>query len=125
MTEEENEMKKLEEMTKHERLLRKIICDIRNDYVGGFENMMMDYDKEQLKELMPNGFPTREEVIEYIYREVMCGNEKILRSPLDIYAIEKKHIKFMGEKFVRELIEDRVDYDIQHNGWIWLDKEEK
>lgn len=113
-------MKKLEEMTLHERTLRKIICDIRNDYVGGIENMILDNDEEQLKEFFPNGYPTREEVIEYIYGEVMRGKEKVLRSPLDIYALEKKHIKFMGEKFVRELIEDRVDFDIKKNGWSWL-----
>ena len=32
-------------------------------------------------------------------------------------AIEKKHIKFMGEKFVRELIMDRVLADYKKHGW--------
>lgn len=113
-------MKKREEMTFNERVLRKIIIDFRNEYIGGIENMLSDYDEEQLKEFFPNGYPTREDVIEYIYGEVMNGKEKVLRSPQDIVALEKRHIHFMGEKFVRELIEDRVDFDINKNGWSWL-----
>ena len=117
---EELIMKKKEEMTREERLLRQIICDIRNEYIGGIENSILDNDENTLKELYPNGYPTREDVIKYIYNEVMCGNNEVLRSPQQPIALEKKHIKFMGEKFVKELIEDRIDYDIKHNGWSWL-----
>lgn len=108
-------MKRKEEMTRDERLLRNIIVGIRNDYIGGLENMILDNDDVDMKSL-----PTREEVIEYIYHEVMDGKEEVLYMPNDIVGIEKKHIHLMGEQFVRELIEDRVDFDIKKNGWSWL-----
>lgn len=47
----------------------------------------------------------------------MSGNEKYLVSPQRDLALEKKHIHFMGEKFVRELIADRVEADFRKNGW--------
>jgi hypothetical protein len=112
-------MKRKEEMTKHERMLRNLIVGIRNDYIGGLENMTYDYDEDQLKEMGVH-FPTRDEVVEYIYNEIMNGKEQIVHCPNDIWGMEKKHIRFLGEQFVRELIEDRVDYDINKNGWVWL-----
>ena len=112
-------MKAKEEMTRDERLLRKIIVAMRNDIVGCNENMTYDYDEEELKK-MDWHFPTRDEVVDQIYNEIMNGDGKVVRCPNEIWGLEKKHIHFMGEKFVRELIEDRVDYDIEHNGWVWL-----
>ena len=108
-------MKRKEEMTRDERLLRNIIVEIRNDYIGGLENMILDNDDVNMKSL-----PTREEVIEFIYHEVMDGKEEVLYMPNHIIGIEKKHIHLMGKQFVRELIEDRVDFDIKKNGWSWL-----
>lgn len=113
-------MKKLEEMTLNERILRKIVVGIRNDYIGGIENMILDYSEEEIKEYFPNGFPTRDDVVEYIYKEVMNGKEEYITAPNDIISLEKRHIHFMGEQFVREMIENRVDFDIKKNGWSWL-----
>ena len=113
-------MIKKEEMTYEQRLLRKLICDIRNEIVGGYENSILDNDEEELKKMYPNGMPTREDIINEIYNEVMDNKSKYLRSNDCPIMLEKKHIHFMGEKFVRELIENRVDYDINHNGWSWL-----
>ena len=112
-------MKKLEEMTRNEKMVRRIIIGLRNEYVGGFENMLLDYGEDGMKE-MGYTLPTREEVIEYIYNEIMGGNDDYIYCPNECWGIEKKHIKFMGEKFIRELIEDRVDHDINKNGWAWL-----
>lgn len=108
-----------EEMTREQRMLRSIIVAMRNDIVGGNENMTYDYSEEELKE-MGWKFPSREEVIERIYEDIMNGNSKVVMCPNECWGLERKHIHFMGEKFVRELIEDRVDYDINKNGWIWL-----
>ena len=40
-------MKKLEEMTLNEKKLRAIICDLRNEIIGGFENLLSDNGEEE------------------------------------------------------------------------------
>lgn len=105
-------MKKLEEMSFHERLLRSIIIDLRNELIGGWENSYLD----------GHGYPqnyTKEDAVNDIYDCVMNGKEKYVSSSIRNLAIEKKHIHFLGAKFVRELIEDRVEADYRKNGWAF------
>ena len=110
-------MKKLEEMTQNEKTLRAIICDFRNEIIGGFENLLSDNGEEEGEKFWPLQYRTKQHVVNAIYDLVMNGTEKYLTSSIRAIAIEKKHIKFMGEKFIRELIEDRVEYDYRKNGW--------
>lgn len=119
-------MKALSEMTFNEKQVRKMICEIRDEYVGGIQNACYDYSEEEFTEMY--GRPTRQSVIDYIYDTLMKGNEPIIRSSISMLAIERKHVKFLGEAFIRELIADRVDYDYDHNGWDFpndYSKEEK
>ena len=110
-------MKKLEQMSFEERILRKIIIDLRNYVVGGYENSASDMGDEEFIETY--GYITKDQVVEEIYNEIMCGNNKYVQSPSRMLVLEKKHIKFMGSKFVRELIEDRVESDYDKYGWMF------
>ena len=110
-------MKTLEEMTMNEKTLRSIIIDFRNELIGGFENMTYDCSTEECEEYWPLKNRTKQYVVDYIYSLVMKGNDKYLTSSIRNIALEKKHIKFMGSQFVRDLIEDRVQSDYTKHGW--------
>lgn len=110
-------MKAKEEMTMNERTLRSIIIDMRREFIGSFENMTYDESEEKCEEYWPLKQRTKQYVVDLIYGWVMNGNDKYLQSPMRNIAMERKHIKFMGSQFVRELIEDRVEYDFNKNGW--------
>jgi len=118
-------MKKLEEMTQNEKKLRAIICDFRNEFIGGFINLLSDNGEEEGEKFWPLQHRTKQYVVDTIYNWVMNGTERYLQSSTRNIAIEKKHIKFMGEKFIRELIEDRVEYDYRHNGWAFPNNYDK
>lgn len=110
-------MKKFEEMTFHEKMLRKIIIDFRNDIVGGLENSYLDMGQDDEKFIKEHGRITEDEICEAIYFDIMHGKEKFLVSSQGV-GIEKKHIRFLGEEFIRELIADRVSHD-HEKGWLF------
>ena len=109
-------MKELSKMTFHEKLLRHIIICYRNDFIGGRANAYSDYGEEEYNKMYPTPL-TKEDVVNYIYGEIMNGNDQYVTSPHDNISLEKKHIKFLGSDFIRELIEDRVQADYEKNGW--------
>lgn len=110
-------MKKLEEMTFNEKLLRRMICDMRNEIIGGFENTVADNDEAYCEEIWPVKDRTKEVVVDEIMTMIFNGTDKYLKSSSSPFMLEKKHIKFMGKKFVRELVEDRVEWDYKKHGW--------
>ena len=110
-------MKSLKEMTFEEKMLRHIICGMRDVIIGGFENTYADCGEEQAEECWPLKDRTKENVVNDILSQIFDGKESYVVSPIDFNGLEKKHIKFMGKAFVKELIEDRVEYDYQHEGW--------
>lgn len=110
-------MKSLNEMTLQEKMLRHIIIGMRNEIIGGFSNTYCDYGEEQAEEYWPLKDRTKENVVDNILSQILNGKGRYISSPVDMTALEKKHIKFMGKAFVKELIEDRVEYDYQHGGW--------
>lgn len=110
-------MKKLEEMTFNERTLRAIICDMRNEIIGGFENTALDYDEEECEKIWPLASRTKEVVVDEIMSMIFNGNDKYVSSSTRPITLEKKHLRFMGKKFIRELVEDRVEADYKKNGW--------
>ena len=110
-------MKKLEEMTSDEKTLRAIICDMRNEFIGGFENMTCDNDEEECEKYWPLKTRTKEYVCDCIYGWIMNGNDRYLRSNMRPICIERKHLKFMGKSFIKALIEDRVEADYRKYGW--------
>jgi len=108
-------MKKLEEMSYNEKQVRRLIVGFRNDYVGGLENAYLDNGEEEF--LNTYGVIKVKDIEDYIYDELINGNEKIVYHPTDGWGVEKKHIKFLGKDFIEELIHNRVMYDYNKNGW--------
>ena len=113
-------MKKVEEMTFEERMLRAIICDMRNEFIGGFENMTYDCSEEECEKYWPLKNRTKESAVNTILSQIIGGKDKYIQSPQRPIALEKKHLKFMGKQFIKELIEDRVEADYQKHGWDFL-----
>lgn len=110
-------MKPLNEMTWQEKQLRHIIIDYRNDFIGSFENMTYDNDEETCEKYWPLKNRTKQYVCNDIYDRIMKGKDDYVQATNDWTTLEKKHIRFMGETFVRELIENRVQADFDKHGW--------
>lgn len=74
-------------------------------------------EKNKLKSTGHLRIEQKKNVVDNILSQILNGKGRYISSPVDMTALEKKHIKFMGKTFVKELIEDRVEYDYQHGGW--------
>ena len=110
-------MKELSKMTFQEKTLRAIICDLRDEIVGGFSNTCLDYGKEEAERQWPLKNRTKQVVVDEILAMILNGDSKYIQSSMRPIALERKHLKFMGKQFIKELIEDRVEYDYRHGGW--------
>lgn len=108
-------MKELKDFTFEEKVLRAIIADWRNYYVGCFENAYLDNGEEDFIKMY--GYVTKQKIIELVYYEIANGTKPFVQSPTRMLALEKKHLRFMGKKFIEELIEDRIEADYNKNGW--------
>ena len=93
-------------------LLRRIIKDWICWEIGGYENSYLDEGDE-----FPYKGLTKEDFVEEIYDRVISDKEDYLCSPVEDYAIEKKHIRFMGKENIKNLIEELVEEDYKKNGW--------
>lgn len=91
---------KVSEMNTHERLAFELVCDAMSEMIGGYENTMMDYpadseDYIRAKDFLESGHQALEDEI---YEIVMNdSNDSNL-----------KHLRFAGEKFIRERISKRL-----------------
>ena len=106
-----------ENMTPHQRELRKMIVRMRDIFIGEFINATYDWSEEQCEKYWPVEQRTKNYVVDLIYHWIMDGDSKYVMTEDRSVVLERKHIRFMGEAFVRALIEDRVDYDYRHGGW--------
>ena len=106
-----------ENMTQHQRTLRSIIIDERNNIIGSFENMTYDQSEEECEKYWPLEKRTKNYVVDLIYHNIMDGKSDYVVSEIRCIMLERKHIRFMGEAFVRALIEDRVEADYKKHGW--------
>lgn len=94
-----------------EKLLNAVIDNIYNDQVGCDENAYLDGE--------PYHAWTESEIIDVIVHDILHS-----RTPLDLegslYCVEPKHIRFIGEERIRELVENRVKTRHQDEGaWEW------
>ena len=109
-------MRDINNLTYEEQILKKIIIREMNELVGGYENTYTDDPKEfyncNLDKL------TKNDVIESIYYEIMKGTSPVLMIGCG-WGIERKHIKFLGKKFVKALIEQCVNNDYHKHGWLF------
>lgn len=84
------------------KLVYKILNNLQDEYIGGFENMTYNYSKEECEEYWPLKDRTLDYVCDYLYKELFNGNSKVIWA--GNLSIERKHLKFMGTEKVKELI---------------------
>ena len=110
-------MKKLKEMTFEEKMLSSIICDAIDEFIGGFENMTYDESEEECEKYWPLKTRTKEYVCGYIYGLLILGDSKYIQSSMRNICLERKHLKFMGNAFIKDLIEKMVELSYTEYGW--------
>ena len=110
-----------ENMTFHQRQLRRLIIDYRQELIGGQENHYLDSNKDDYNNECPAERFTKKWAVDTIYHWIMDNplNRRYLCGFNCRVILERQHIRFMGEAFVRALIEDRVEYDYRKNGWAF------
>ena len=97
--------------SEHERLLKRAVDKLYNDYVGGEENHYLDYDERYFNF-------TEDSLIETITDELLKTKDYV-RLENSVFVLEAKHIRFMGKQRVREIVEHRVKYRHEKEGWIF------
>ena len=98
------------------KLVRMAIIEIRNDIIGGIDNSYADNTEEEFLELY-NGKPTKESIINTIYRQLITSKSVVLQNGL---CVEAKHIKFLGKEKIIEIITELVEKDIARYNYEWL-----
>ena len=91
---------KISEMNKHQREAFRCVCEASGEYIGGWENTMLDYpeDHEEYKNAQTVLSRTHEELVDDIYQMVMAESDKgVLR-----------HLRFAGKDFILERIDRRL-----------------
>ena len=95
--------------SEHERLLKLAVDKLYNDYVGGEENHYLDNDERYFNF-------TEESLIDTITNDLLKEKDYV-RLENSVWVLEAKHIRFMGKKRVREIVEHRVKF--RHNKESW------
>lgn len=91
--------KAVRKLNEHEKVVAKLISQAVSEYIGGYENTMLDFEPgceeyEEAKAFLSdhNG------LVDAIYREVMLESKDNTRS----------HIRFAGKQFILDRIESRL-----------------
>lgn len=100
-------------------IIGEIISDMINDIVGGIENCISDEGKEEAINLLGE-LPTREDVKNDIYDELINGKSKYVTSPIRRITIERKHIRFQTKEVIQFLIDQLVEQSYNNDKWSWL-----
>ena len=96
--------------TPHETKLKYVVDYFYNEYIGGSENAKLSGDEYHAW--------TEPELIEQITADIL--KEKDFLHLEDSWEVlEAKHVRFMGEKRVREIVEHRVQFRHQQYRWDW------
>lgn len=96
--------------TTEERILKLAVDKFYNDYVGGEENHWLDTGERYFNF-------TEEELIETITNEILKEKRYVLLD--NGWALEAKHIRFIGKQRVREIVDHRVKFRHNKEGWYW------
>lgn len=91
---------KLSEMNTHQKVAALLVKEAMSDWIGGLENALEDYapgteEYENAKSTLELG---HDWWVQAIYSEVMANSN-------NPYF---KHLRFAGEKFIKELIDKRL-----------------
>lgn len=97
--------------TEHEKLLKLAVDKLYNDYVGGEENHYLDNDERYFNF-------TEESLIDDITNDLLKEKDYV-RLENSVWVLEAKHIRFMGKKRVREIVEHRVKFRHNKEGWCF------
>ena len=95
--------------TWEEKLLRGAVDKYYNDYVGGAENHYLDEDEKP-------SF-TEKELIEIISNRI-TKEEKYIWLDNGL-VLEAKHIRFIGKVRINEIVDHRVKFRHNKEGWLW------
>ena len=98
-------------MTFEEMVIKDLIRKNYNDYVGWRTNAYSDWS-----DVFENENPSLQDCKDYIYFEIMNTKEKYLEAE-NGFAIETKHIRFLGAKKLQDMISEKVEKDYEKNGW--------
>jgi len=98
-------------MTKdmREKKVRRIITEEAGFIIGGWENSVLDGHIEDSE------FPTRGELIEEIYGEVMSDRQKLIEMNGMMMEVSRD-IRFLGSERIRELITKKVNAMMEREG---------
>lgn len=91
---------KLSEMNAHQREAYRWIMASMSEFIGGYENTMMDYPEDDEEYQTAKAFLSRphDELIEFIYNDVMAGADKGMA----------RHLRFAGTEWIKERISKRL-----------------
>lgn len=97
---------KLSELGQDKAKAMKIIIRHYNDYVGGFENTLLDYDEESEEYIAAkNALNNPKEAVERIYNDIMETDG----------ATYAKEIRFCGTEWIKERIARRLKKEGYYN----------
>lgn len=96
--------------TLEEKLVKLAIDKLYNDYVGGEENHWLDHNERYFNF-------TEEQLINDIAKEILTEKNYIWLD--NGFVLEAKHIRFIGKARINELVEHRVKFRHNKEGWRW------
>ena len=92
---------KRSEMNVHQKAMFDLMAEIMEEYIGGYENVLLDYSEEEEEYERAKAFlgMGHDKMKEFFYNEVMLACKS------GTYA---SHARFAGGDFLRERIERRM-----------------
>jgi len=94
----------------NERLVKWAVDKLYNDYVGGEENHYLDNDERYFNF-------TEESLIDIITQEILKTRDILWTE--NGYGLEAKHVRFVGKERIREIVEHRVKFRHNKEGWCF------
>lgn len=87
-------------MNAHESTAYRYICKVMSEFIGGYENSLMDYaeDEPEYKEAKEFLATPHDEMVDFMYDEVMSYADKGTN----------RHLKFAGAEFIKKAISKRL-----------------
>ena len=96
--------------TFEEKLVKIAIDTMYNDYVGGEENHWLDHNERCFDF-------TEEQLINIIVNRLLKEKRYIWLD--NGMVLEAKHIRFIGKARINELVDHRVKFRHNKEGWCW------
>jgi len=87
-------------MNAHETTAYRYICKVMSEFIGGYENSLLDFTEEEdeYKEAKEFLSQPHDELVEFMYDEVMSYAD----------TGTNRHLKFAGTDFIKNTISKRL-----------------